>query len=246
MKYLLALLLSFSVVCVAQDRLLIYTRNYTPDNKGFVHDNIAASVESLKIIAEQIHMPADVSDDPTIFTPDNLRRYKVMVFSNSNNEAFSTDAQRDAFKAWIEHGGGWVGIHSASGSERKWDWFAQMVGGRFLMHPKKQQFSVHLVDPNFPAMKGVPTDFTVTDECYFTKRFSDSIHPLLTADTSKLDVTNFKLNREDFPNPLPLAWWQEFDGGREFYIALGHDKTNYQDPQFTGILRRAILWAAHK
>jgi len=247
MKRLLALLLvCSSAVAVAQDRILIYTRSYTADGKGYVHGNRATSVVALEKIAAELHIPTDNTDDPIVFTPENLKKYTVMVFSNSNNEAFSTQAQRDAFKGWIEHGGGWVGIHSASGSERNWDWFAQMVGGRFLMHPKKQQFTVKVADPKFPVMQGVPAEFTVTDECYFTKRFSDTIHPLLTVDTSKLDVTGFKLDRKDFPNPLPIAWWQEFDGGREIYIALGHDNSYYEDPVFDGMLKRAILWAAKK
>jgi hypothetical protein len=29
-------------------RVLVYTRNYTPDGKGYVHDNIAASVEAIR------------------------------------------------------------------------------------------------------------------------------------------------------------------------------------------------------
>jgi type 1 glutamine amidotransferase len=245
-RLLFALPLLFASTLLAQSRVLIYTRNYTPDNKGFIHDNIATSVVALQKIGVEAHLEMDASDDPSVFTPDNLKRYRVIVFSNSNNEAFATQAQRDAFKAWIEDGGGWVGIHSASGSERNWDWFAQMVGGRFLMHPRKQKFTVHVADPNFPAMKGVPADFAVDDECYFTKRFSQDIHPLLTVDTSTLDVKDFKLDRKDFPNPLPVAWWQEFDGGREIYIALGHDKANYQDPLFLGMLRGAILWAMGK
>jgi hypothetical protein len=42
----------------------------------------------------------DASDDPKVFTPENLRQYKAIVFSNSNNEGFDTDAQREAFKKY--------------------------------------------------------------------------------------------------------------------------------------------------
>ena len=31
-----------------QPRILVYTRNYTPDGKGYVHDNIAASVAAIR------------------------------------------------------------------------------------------------------------------------------------------------------------------------------------------------------
>ncbi len=46
-----------------------------------------------------------------------------------------------------------------------------------------------------------------------------------------------------FPNPLPLAWYQNFDGGREFYIALGHNKEEYANPILYGIIKNGILWA---
>ena len=41
----------------------------------------------------------DVSDDPAVFTESNLKQYAALVFSNSNNQAFASDAQRDAFQA---------------------------------------------------------------------------------------------------------------------------------------------------
>ena len=247
MKKILPLLLClFASTCVGQNRILVYTRSYTPDNKGYIHDNIAASVAAIQRFGEKNRLLVDVSDDPDVFTPGNLGRYSVIVFSNSNNEAFATDAQREAFKGYIEHGGGFVGMHSASGSERKWDWFAQMLGGRFVMHPKRQKFQVHVADPTFTAVKDVPADFTVDDECYFIKIFANDLHVILNNDRTKLDLTGFKADPNDYTNPLPLAWWHEFDGGREFYLALGHDKSNYSDPMFTGILERAILWAGKR
>ena len=242
----LLLLLLAVPACFAQSRILVYNRSYTPDGKGYVHDNIAASAAAIQRIGSKNGIVVDVSDSPAMFTRDNLKRYSVIVFSNSNNEAFTSDDQRNAFKAYIEHGGGFVGVHSASGSERKWDWFAQMVGARFVIHPKYQHFQVHVAEPNFTAVAGLPADFTVEDECYFFKTFADDLHVVLTTDRTKLDLMGFKANASDFPNPLPLAWWHEFDGGREFYLALGHDKLNYSDPMFTGILERAILWAGKR
>ena len=29
---------------------------------------------------------------------------------------------------------------------------------------------------------------------------------------------------------LPLSWYHQFDGGREYYIALGHNKADYSNP----------------
>ena len=39
---------------------------------------------------------------PGVFTADNLKRYSAVVFSNTNNFDFDTDAQREAFQKYIE------------------------------------------------------------------------------------------------------------------------------------------------
>ena len=114
----LCLLSPVAAQTTPKPRILVYTRNYTPDGKGYVHDNIAASVAAIRKMGDEAGFTVDSSDDPAAFTDANLRQYAALVFSNSNNQAFSNDGQRDAFKRYIEAGGGFVGIHSASGSER--------------------------------------------------------------------------------------------------------------------------------
>lgn len=222
-------------------RVLVYTRN----GPGYVHANIPASVEALKQVGASAGFAVDATDSPDAFSGENLKRYAVIVFSNSNNEIFTTDAQRQALKAFVEHGGGVVGIHSAIGSERNWPWFAQMMGGRFRWHPVEQDFRVEVAKPPF-LMLGVEKSFTVHDECYFNSLLNPDIHPLLFADrTSLAGLEKAPEPVTDFPDPLPLAWWHTFDGGREFYLALGHEPSMYSEPWFQGILRQALLWAAN-
>jgi type 1 glutamine amidotransferase len=233
-----------------QPRVLVYTRNYTPDGKGYVHDNIAASVEALRKMGAKTGdasgFSVDASDDPAVFTDANLKQYAGLVFANSNNEAFANDEQRTAFKHFIQAGGGFVGIHSASGSEREWPYYWAVLGGKFVVHPKMQTFTLTVADPKFPAAEGLPAQFEWTDECYFLDHLSADIHPVLTTDRTKLvdlETVSKKADPATFPNPLPLAWYHEFDGGREFYLALGHNKEDYANPLLYGIIRRGILWA---
>jgi len=42
----------------------------------------------------------------------------------------------------------------------------------------------------------------------------------------------------------PIAWYQEFGGGRSFYTALGHAEIYYNDPWFLQHLYGGIYWAA--
>jgi type 1 glutamine amidotransferase len=226
-----------------QPRILVYTRNYTPDGKGYVHDNIAASVAAIRKMGQESGFIVDASDEPGVFTDDNLRQYAALVFSNSNNQAFSDDTQRDAFKHYIEGGGGFVGLHSASGSERDWPYFSSVLGGKFAAHPHQQPFTVRVAAPDFAAVKGVPAEFTWTDECYFLDHLNPGIHPVLVTDRTKIDTKPMTIDVSKFPVDLPLAWYQEFDGGREFYLALGHNKEDYANPLLYGIIRNGILWA---
>jgi uncharacterized protein len=225
----------------AGQRILVYTKN----GAGYVHQNIAASVQALQQIGAALGYAVDASEDPAAFTDDNLKRYAAIVFANSNNEIFSTDEQRDALRHFVQAGGGVVGIHSAIGSERTWPWFAQMMGGRFRWHPVEQDFTVRRTDVAFSENLGTAPTFAVHDECYFNTLLNPDIHTLLTTDRTRLTgLEKAPEPLDSFPNPLPLAWWHTFDGGREFYVALGHEPAVYAAPWFQQILRAGLVWAA--
>ena len=233
---------TLSQAALAQQKILVYTRNYTPDGKGYVHDNIAASVAAIQKIGAEKGLAVDVSDDPTVFADANLKKYSALVFSNSNNEAFATQDQRDAFQRYIRAGGGFVGIHSASGSQRDWPYFWQVLGGKFVVHPVQQTFKVTVVDSQHVATAGLPAEFDWYDECYFVGNLNAGLHPMLVVDRTKLHGLE-KIEADKFPNPMPLAWWQKFDGGREVYIAIGHNKEEYAKPTMITLITNALAFA---
>lgn len=227
----------------AEKKVLVYTRNFVTGGTGYVHDNIASSVEAIRKMGAEKGFAVDVSDDPAVFTDANLKQYRALVFSNSNNEAFATEAQREAFQRYIRAGGGFVGIHSASGSERNWPYFWAVLGGKFLRHPKFQKFTVRVADRSHPATRDLPAEFEWEDECYYHDNLNPGIRPLLVTDPAKLDDPQ----KETYPgkrfgDALPLAWYQEYDGGREFFTALGHHKEDYSNPILYRHILGGILW----
>lgn len=224
-------------------KVLVYTRNYVTNGKGFVHDNIASNVAAIKKIGSENGFDVDASDDPTVFTPENLKQYKAIVFANANNEAFETQAQRDAFRRYIRAGGGFVGIHSASGSEREWPWFWSLLGGKFRRHAKFQAFEVRVADATFPAAKELPATFKWEDEFYYFDNPSPNIHPVLVGDPTKLNDPPRGELEARLGQAAPLAWYQHFEGGRSFYTSLGHKKEFYSDPIMINQMRGGILWA---
>ncbi len=240
-----------SVLCLASEpatapRVLVYTRNET--GKGlYIHDNIAASVAALRTLGSENGFLVDVSDDPTTFTETRLKQYKAIVFDNTNNEIFDQEEQKTALQKYIRSGGGFVGIHSASGSMRHWPWFWSVLGGKFTRHAKMQSFTVKVKDPRHVSTAHLPASFEWTDEFYYVDNMPEGLHVLLAGDLAKLDDPGKdKYPGKLFGNEFPLAWCHEFDGGREWYTALGHQPGHYSDPRFTRHLLGGILWAMGK
>lgn len=230
-----------------EPRALIYTRNgpTAEGKKGFVHDNIAASVTALQEIGKANGIAMDVSDDPKVFTDENLRKYRVVIFDNSNNTAFDTPEQKAAFQQFIHGGGGFVGIHSATGSERKWPWFWQLIGGTFWFHAPLQKFPITIADKNHPATAGLPAEtWAWEDELYVMKEQPKDLRVLLTGNIKSLKLSaSQRKNADILPDSIPLAWCHEFEGARSFYTALGHKKEYYSNPFFRQHLLGGVQWA---
>ena len=235
----------FLTSAMAQKRILIYTHNGKGiDGKGYVHQNIAASVQALKKICADNGYAAESTDDPSVFTSEQLSKFSCVIFANSNNEAFYAESQRQAFVDYIHHGGGFVGIHSASGSERQWPWFWAMIGGKFVRHPKLQPFTIKVIDKSHPATRFLGDTWSWEDECYFTNQLNPDIHVLLAVDLSTVDdEKKVEYPGSTFGNYFPLAWCHEFEGGRQFYTSLGHKDAYYQDEKFLAHLLGGIKWA---
>src|SRR5688572_17629067 len=227
----------------AQDKILIYTKN----GKGYVHENISASVEALRKLASDNKLVAESSDQPTVFTAQNLKQYKCIIFSNTNNEAFDTEEQKQAFVDYIHGGGGFVGIHSASGSERQWPWYWAMLGGKFVRHPPLQKFTMKVINKTHASTKFLGDTWEWEDECYYTNQLNPDIRVLLAVDLNTIsDEKKTEYPGQVFGTTFPLAWYHEFEGGRSFYTSLGHKAEYYKDEKYLRHLWGGIQWAMSK
>src|SRR5690554_6872630 len=95
-------------------KLLVYTKN----GQGYVHDNIPFAVKCIQELGKENGFSVDVSDNPKLFTQENLSQYNALIFTSTNNDVFETDAQRVELMRYTQAGGGFVGIHSVTGTER--------------------------------------------------------------------------------------------------------------------------------
>jgi type 1 glutamine amidotransferase len=205
-----------------------------------VHENRAAGVAAIKQLGAQHGFSVAVSEDPADFTENNLKKYNLVVFNNTNNEVFDTDEQKVAFMRYVQAGGGFVGIHSATGTERQWPWFKRLIGASFLRHAKHQPFKEIIIDADHPSTSFLPQVWERDDECYFFKEYNPDIRVLIVHDLGPLDD-------KDKPTyyggtSSPSVWCHEFDGGRQWYTSLGHDIATYATAAFQKHIMGGIIW----
>lgn len=226
-------------------KVLVYTRN----GKGYVHDNIPSAVAAIRKLAGEHGFKIDVSDDPAVFTDDNLKQYTFLLFPSTNNDVFDTEAQRIAFRRYIQAGGGFVGLHSVIGTERNWRWFKMMLGGSFVWHPKFQPLEIRVIDKQHPSVAGFQSVWKKQDECYFMKELYPGVNVVMAHDLSAMkpnekDAEKIKELAQHFGDYYPAVWHHRFDGGTIWITTLGHNKSDYEDPTYLRHIFQGMTYVA--
>ncbi len=243
------MLMGFAIVSTAvaesaSMHLLVFSHT-----AGFNHRQaIRAGLEVLEEIAREEEWKMTASVDPNDFTADNLAQYDVVLFNNTTQNVLPEPEQRAAFKAFIRGGGGFVGVHAASDTLYDWEWYGKLIGAYFRNHPRGMQTARVIVeDPEHPTMQGLGDTFSFHDEWYWFRSNprENDVHVLARLDRSSHEV----LANHASGNPEadhPIIWCHEYDGGRVWYTALGHNANSVTDERFVRMLRAGILWAAGK
>jgi len=218
----------------SEERILVFSKT-----AGFRHGSIADGRSALSEIAVARNWQVTFTEDGADFTTTNLATFDVVVWLLTSGDVLNAKGQA-AFERYIQGGGGYVGIHSASDTEYEWPWYGELVGAYFRDHPRIQLATLTVEDHTHPATTGLPTRWMRTDEWYnFRKNPRSDVNVLIALDESTYDSGD---------NPMgdhPIAWYHKFDGGRAFYTALGHTSESYQEELFRDHLAGAIAWAAN-
>lgn len=202
-----------------QEKVLIFSKT-----AAFRHNSIEGGVTSLKALLESKGIQVDTTEHADYFTEDSLKRYAAVVFLNTTGNILNSYQQAD-FERYIQAGGGFVGIHSATDTEYHWPWYNQLVGAYFDDHPAIQEASLEILKKDDPSCQHLPQTWSFHEEWYNFRSISPNIEVLVTVDESTYEGgTN--------GDQHPIVWKQHFDGGRSFYTALGHKEETFSNPQF--------------
>ncbi|MER7052832.1 ThuA domain-containing protein [Streptomyces sp. NPDC000351] len=209
-------------------RLLLCTRT-----TAYRHDSIPDAVDAVATFGE---FEADHTEDPAVLEQP-LDPYAAVVFLSTSGEVL-TPAGRARLAAYVEAGGGFVGVHAAACTEDDWPYYGELLGARFERHPAYQPGRVVVEDHGHPATRDLPAVWEFTDEWYdFRTNPRGAVRVLARADESSYEGGGMG-------DDHPLSWCREQGAGRVFYTALGHAADAYADPDFRAHLRGGIAWAA--
>ncbi|MET8310834.1 ThuA domain-containing protein [Micromonospora sp. NPDC005173] len=216
---------------------------------NFYHDSIPAGVAAIRQLGDQQGFAVEATTDAGAFTDANLARFDALVFNNTNSTPASGDLldadQRAALQRFIRNGGGWVGLHAASASERNWTWYEGLVGTIFDQHPDFSATDgtfpgrIKVLDHAHPSTKDLPELWERSEEWYNWR----------TNPTGKVHTLAQIKVRDGIPGldegtDHAYSWCQNYDGGRSWFTAGGHSSSSFQEPAFLAHLLGGIKWAA--
>ena len=247
MKHLTRLLLPFVALFAAgtaraeQFSVLLFSKT-----AGWHHESILAGVSAIRGLGQLHDFSVFWTEDASrVFKDEELKKYKAVIFLCTTGDVLNPE-QQAVFERYIKAGGGFVGIHSATDTEYDWPWYTKMVGHMFHIHPAVQTATIKVEDRNFPGMDRFPKRFLATEEWYEFDAARSKLHYLLSVDekTYKPYAKWGPKEGKGMGNFHPLAWYQDYDGGRAFYTALGHIPATYGDASVLHHIYGGIYWAA--
>jgi type 1 glutamine amidotransferase len=199
--------------------ILIFTKTV-----GYRHESIEKGVATLQDLGKQHNFSVAHTEDASNFNSAFLDDFEMIIFLSTTLDVLDSQ-QEQAFKAYINGGGNFMGIHAAADTEYDWPWYGQLVGAYFKSHPDQQEATINVISTKHAATKHLDATWTHFDEWYNYKDLNPNIQVLLQVDESSYSGGE----NGDFH---PIAWYHEFDGGRSFYTGLGHTKEAYDDAKF--------------
>ena len=190
------------------------------------------------------------TDDLADFTADGLKAYDMLFWCTPFGEVFSGNPRVEnpatamaALRDFVEGGGAWGGVHSASDFEKKgkFPWYTDTLVGAYILQnwdPDGTAGTVQ-VEPGYadhPIMRGVPPTWSVRDEWFRMHRDIG-------------EQPGFQIVARLAADNRPVTWIKELgagNAGRMFYTIRGHAPAVYHEPEFRLLILNGILWATHR
>ncbi|HZY81539.1 MAG TPA: ThuA domain-containing protein [Cyclobacteriaceae bacterium] len=244
--FLVILLSGLATIASAQKfRMLVLAerdKNHTP--------YVEAAKPWLDKLAAENDFAVDYFEHPDKVNDEFLSKYK-MIFQMNYPPYMWSDTAKAAFEKYIDEGrGGWVGVHHATllgefDGYKMWDWFSKFMGSiRFKSYIATFASGVVKVEAQrHPVMKGIPKEFTIEKDEWYTYDRSNRNDVTVLA---SVDESRYVPKTDKLMGDHPVIWTNEKKKARNVYIFMGHDPVLFKDDVYKRLLRNALMWAAGK
>lgn len=184
----------------------------------------------------------DTTSNMADLNDDKLKEYSVVMMINDFPHS---QEQRDAFRRYMENGGGWFGFHVAAYNDKttKWPWLLDFLGGGVFYRNSWPAMPAKLVidDQQHPVTKGLPQSFiSPLNEWYQWKpspRERKNIKVLVT-----LSPDNYPMGLKDIvpDGDFPVVWTNT--DYRMIYMNMGHGDKIFGDPTQDLLIIKGLRW----
>jgi Rib/alpha/Esp surface antigen-like repeat protein len=96
---------------------------------GEQDDPVAEATQAIEDLGAQHGFDVESSTDPDVFSTRNLSGYRGVVFLSAEGTEL-TSGQEGALQAYLENGGGFLGIRDAARAQERSEWFTGLIGTR--------------------------------------------------------------------------------------------------------------------
>ena len=217
---------------------------------GYRHsDAIVGANAAVRSIAEENGWSVVFTESGAAFNAGDLGRFRATIWNNTTGDVLNTE-QKEAFRKYVEDGGGFLGLHGAGGDfHYEWRWYVEtLIGAQFIGHtlfPQMPTATIRIENHDDAATRNLPKTWIRADEWYAFDKSprAEGVTVLATVDESgyktRMAWKNIKMGADH-----PIVWKRRVGKGRAFYSAIGHAGSAYAEPNYLAMLEGAIKWAA--
>jgi len=219
-------------------------------------------------MAEKYGFSYDSTNDWNNMNDAFLANYQVVLFLDTRPDV---PAQREAFKKYMENGGGWLGFHfsafalTPSDFNQDWNWYHEefLGSGQYGSNTWRPTSAILRVEAkNHPVLKGLPETFKVQPNEWYRwehdLRTNPNIKILLSIDSTSFPLgTGPKQNEIWHSGYYPVVWTNTHY--KMVYFNMGHNDIDYehhtnkdlslslgQNAKEDKLILNALMWAGKK
>lgn len=219
-------------------------------------------------MAEKYGFTYDSTNDWNSMNDAFLSNYQVVLFLDTRPDSAP---QREAFKKYMDNGGGWLGFHfsafalTPSDFNQDWNWYheAFLGSGQYGSNTWRPTSAIlRMEDKKHPVLKGLPETFKVQPNEWYRWEHDLRINPNIKILLS-IDSTSFPLGTGPKQNEIwhsgyyPVVWTNVHY--RMVYFNMGHNDIDYEhhtnkdlslslgvNAEEDKLIMNALMWVARK